>query len=350
MLFYKPSPLPHSYFFSYYRWERLVAQAAFACQIMKSLRTIFYPLAKAQWISSTKKRDTRRNIPQRLRLALIPWTKASTLKLPYPWKTATSTMSLWTDASLTGWGCLSSKGHQAQGLWTDLEKKMSINRLEILAILRAICHLQLRKENVQLYTDNETARICLNRMGSRTPQIHALISEVLSYADKHEITLSAVRISSQQNIVADNLSRSTIQPTEWEIAKATFQRIVNWHGPLEVDLMATPVNTKLSAFICPFPHPQAIGVDALTTDWNRFKEIYLFPPSNLLIKIIPILQNYEGHGVIITPWRPTAPWFPAILSRAKDHLHLRDCVFQTVQGIKQFSDYRTYGKWTAFSF
>ena len=45
-----------------------------------------------------------------------------------------------------------------------------------------------------------------------------------------------------------------------------------------IDLFVHPGNAKLPAFGCPFPFPSATVVDALATNWYRWKRIYLFPP------------------------------------------------------------------------
>ena len=42
-------------------------------------------------------------------------------------------------------------------------------------------------------------------------------------------------------------------------------------------------------------------MNALTRDWNRWDQIYLFPPINLLREIIPRLENYSGHDLLIVP-------------------------------------------------
>ena len=71
------------------------------------------------------------------------------------------------------------------------------------------------------------------------------------------------------NVMADSLSRDTPIATEWQLPKDLFQRILSWHGPLEIDMMAAPLNSQLPKFIAPFFHPNAEGTDALTMNWNR---------------------------------------------------------------------------------
>lgn len=65
--------------------------------------------------------------------------------------------------------------------------------------------------------------------------------------------------------------------------------------------MATPFNTQLRSFICPFAHPAAVGVDIMATDLNRWSSVYLFPPIKMILRVLWKLKSYRGKGVIIVP-------------------------------------------------
>jgi len=205
-------------------------------------------------------------------------------------------------------------------------------------------------KSILLHIDNETAKFSLNRRGSRSTAVHKEVTQVWQWLHQNGSYLKAIRISSKENIAADALSRDTLQPTEWTLSQYAFEKLQQWHGKLEVDLMATPLNNKLPRFICPFQHPLAEEVDAMTIDWNKFQQIFIFPPVNLLPSLLEKLQQYQNHGIIIAPWRPTAAWFPTLLTRCQDHVHLRDCVGQTVQGTYFSSDSVSSVRWTAFNF
>lgn len=150
--------------------------------------------------------------------------------------------------------------------------------------------------------------------------------------------------------MADSLSRTVPLPTEWKVSSKDFERLLQWHGHLQVDLMATPLNNQLPSFVTPFYHPGAIATNALTIDWNQWSQIYMFPPPNLLTEVIHVLSNYQHHGIIIAPWRPAAPWFPLLLNRTKKTLPLLEPLQQCVQGRLVFADFKNYDRWTAFSF
>ena len=76
--------------------------------------------------------------------------------------------------------------------------------------------------------------------------------------------------------------------------------------------------------ICiPFPHPAAAAIDVITVVWNRWNQLYVFPPKTFMMQLFPKLLLYQYHGVLVAPWHPSAPWFPALFKRAENHLHLR---------------------------
>ena len=59
--------------------------------------------------------------------------------------------------------------------------------------------------------------------------------------------------------------------------------------------------------------------------------IYLFPSVNFLPRVTLNLMTFLGRALIIIPWRPTAPWFPALRPRSSIH-NLLEPPFQIVQG------------------
>ena len=84
-----------------------------------------------------------------------------------------------------------------------------------------------------------------------------------------------------------------------------------------IDLFVHPGNAKLPAFGCPFPFPSATVVDALATNWYRWKRIYLFPPStpdsSLPPKTARLQRLRAGH-------RPSAS-FRSLVARVPSRLH-----------------------------
>ena len=114
-------------------------------------------------------------------------------------------------------------------------------------------------------------------------------------------------------MAADALSREEVIPGEWELSTQTFESLVTQHGSaLQADLFASPLNHKLPVYFCPFPFPQAQGTDALVQDWNRFNQVLIFPPPDLIKEVAKRLIAYKGGGVLVLPDKlPLLRFIPA---------------------------------------
>ena len=71
-----------------------------------------------------------------------------------------------------------------------------------------------------------------------------------------------------------------------------------------VDLMATPLNAKLPVFICPYPEPKALAVDAMSVNWEEFGVAYIFPSTALMRDVITKFRGMNLTLVLIAPWWP----------------------------------------------
>ena len=249
-------------------WERLVGRMAFTCQVNPTLRCFFAPVARSQLLGSPRSRDRACPIPDRLRSALVPWAAANVLTTLTSFTPSPPTMSLWTDASLTGWGALSSTGATCSGRWTQVEQALHITLLEVRAVTRSIQFLDLRSQTITLFIDNETAKHAIKKAGSKSRSLHHEVATLLDACEAQSTRLLPTRISSRLNVVADSLSRDLDSASEWTLPTDLFDRILHWHGDLQVDLLATPLNARLDTFVCPFPHPLAAGVDVLSVRWD----------------------------------------------------------------------------------
>ena len=234
------------------------------------------------------------------------WTSPKIWEMKSKFALSPNQMTIWTDASLTGWGALTDSGVTVQGCWKKWEKSIHINQLEIRAVTRALENLEIEDTRVNLKIDNEVARTTINKMGSRSPALLRELESLLKLTLSYKVTISAMRIPSKLNVVADALSRNIPSQTEWSLQKCVFQTIIDWHGPLQIDAMATHLNAQLPTFISPFPHPQSVSSDVLSTNLNQWQQIYLFPPVKFIPKILQKLSEYKHHGVLITPWNPAA--------------------------------------------
>ena len=74
---------------------------------------------------------------------------------------------LFTDASLTGWGCSCELGRTG-GQWNHAEAQSSINVLELKAVLLSLQSFVREKFNIHVrhMIDNTTAVACVSKMGT----------------------------------------------------------------------------------------------------------------------------------------------------------------------------------------
>ena len=151
--------LLHSRVVSRRCWESFIGKLAFLGQFHWHLRTNISLLSHPQYLAPAKLRDKKvKDLPDRaLEKAFkdpnLPMeavrrkpTKPSLVKIPQkpnPFLQPYLKIALWTNASLSGWGAHSDKGHYCQGLWSKEEIALHINALEVLAVISMIETLDL---------------------------------------------------------------------------------------------------------------------------------------------------------------------------------------------------------------
>ncbi|KAA0186838.1 hypothetical protein HAZT_HAZT006558 [Hyalella azteca] len=150
-------------------------------------------------------------------------------------------------------------------------------------------------------TDNECARSVIKKMGSKSTDLQNEASVLFQWCNSRRLLLDAHRILSHLNVCADALSRKDPRPAEWGLPQETFQKITDWHGPLQVDLMASPHNNKLPLYVSTFEYPGAVATDVLAVDWNQWQGVYIFLPSTKLHTAVATqtagLQTSRGHSI-----------------------------------------------------
>ena len=169
-------------------------------------------------------------------------------------------IQIFTDALKEGWDA-----HLEQvftkGLWSDREKRLRINVLELKAV-----SLALKRNKDQCLnqtgldaTDNSTVVAYINKQrGTHSAEMCALLWKIMTFCHHYQITLRTRHIPGCLNVMADLLSRSNqVQSTEWSLHPQVFKQICKkWFTP-HVDLFATHLNHKVPLYVSSVPDQHA---------------------------------------------------------------------------------------------
>ena len=219
-----------------------------------------------------------------------------------------------TDVSRTGWGAVC-QGVQTGGLWSQMERKLHINCLELLPGSFAVKSFTKNRlcVHVRLRMDNTSAVTYLNRLGGT----HSLVLSNLAltlweWALRQGFFLSAEQLSGRLNIAADWQSRNFHDSSNWKLCPKVFRALMLIRGPYAKDLFADRLNAQLPQFFSWRPDPAALATDALQQDWSNERN-YAFPPFFLIMRSLAKLRELGGELVLVIPVWPTQAWYPSLL-------------------------------------
>ena len=254
--------------------------------------------------------------------SLLPWTEMIFAHLDW-WQNPANVMKgsdlhpkdhsiqLFTDALNEGWGAHLDQS-SIKGLWSEQEKRLHINVLELRAVSLALRQFkdQCQNQTVLVATDNSTVVAYINKQGgTHSAEMCALLWKIMTWCHHYHITLKARHIPGCLNVMADLLSRSNqVQSTEWSLHPQVFKQICQtWFTP-HVDLFATHLNHKLPLYVSPIPDQKAWDMDALNKNWTGLTT-YAYPPMALLHRVIQKIRQCPCLIILIAPGWPGMPWF-----------------------------------------
>ena len=317
--------------------ERILGSLQFAAVVdpvgkaaLKDLNRYFRAAAR------NKRRDRLWLNPPSLRSSLKRWLRPGILAKKICFRPPPPSVEVTTDASLSGWGFASSLGHRHLGKWSPHLQGRHINILELAAILIALKAIHLPPgTHVRVHSDNLTAVNCLCRQGSaRSPPLNSWVRSILHLVSERGLFLTTTYIKGVHNVIADSLSRDSPLPSEWRLDRQAFKWILRQGLLPEVDLFATAENHQLPVYVSPSPDPKAVSVDALRTDWNQWKVVYLFPPTPLILRALVQLESFQGRALLVTPDWPNQPWYPELVARAETNVLIPQASLSQQVGVR----------------
>ena len=235
--------------------------------------------------------------------------------LPISVKSASST--LYTDASDEGIG-IYYMGHTVHEKFPTWLINEHINLKELYAVDRAveIFGNKLKCSTVTLRIDNNTALAAIKKQGStRNWNICQLAVRIAKNCEKICLNLIPIRISSQENLLADSASRNK-NIADWQLHPTLVRRVFQKFGVPDIDLFATAMSAQVPAyFTWNLGDEYARGVDALALDldWSIYNLPYAFPPFSLIPLVLEKVMNQKVPiMILICPFWPSKTFFPVL--------------------------------------
>ncbi|CAG9133863.1 unnamed protein product [Plutella xylostella] len=260
-----------------------------------------------------KSYDQKVDLPPTI-LQDLYWWNNNVLIVNNPIKQPSFDLTIYTDASRTGWGAYSNDT-RVNGGWKDEELGYHINYLELLSVFFALKYFAKNRFgcSILLRVDNTTAISYINRMGGiQFPHLNALARDIWQWCEKRNIWLHASDINTKENVEADEESRKINSDVEWELSNSAFEYIVQQLGRPELDLFASRTNAKCRDYVSWYQDPDAVAVDAFTISWQP-KLFYAFPPFCLILNSTTLvdyisftkeLRSTSSDHLLITVKRP----------------------------------------------
>ena len=145
-------------------------------------------------------------------------------------------------------------------------------------------------------------------------QLTRQTTELLTWAQRQQITLTARHVPGHLNVIADSLSRKgRLLPGEWSLNSNVCQKLWKIWGKPNIDLFALNSNNKLPLYVSPVADDQAIGLDGLSQQWDG-QEVYAYPPTTLIQAVLlKLASSRETRMILIAPSWPSQIWFPQLL-------------------------------------
>lgn len=224
-------------------------------------------------------------------------------------------------SSFRGHGAFDDRGNFIQHEWSDREINWHINRQELFGAVQALKVMALPGDHVLLRLDNSTAEAYLRkRGGTKSFKLNSLAVEIGRWMLENDIGLTLQHVSSEDNDVADMLSRFHMDFWEFSLHKETFDYIVAFFKEQvglvpTCDLFASRLTARMNVYCSWRKDKEAIAQDAfLMKNWTEFP--YIFPPTPLLPKVLKEIASRKTKCLLVAPNWPFKNWFP-LLRRMK---------------------------------
>jgi ribonuclease HI len=299
---------------------KLTAQQRFLPYARIHTRILQWSLL-SQWTQGVDSQEQEVGIPEEVHQEMLWWLNQIQNPEGVPLVLPQFQVHLFTDASTMGWGGIVGDATPYQGLWSQEERKMHINVLELRAVIRVLENLQEPPGTTFLVaTDNTTVVAHINKEGgTRSWNLMMETFQLYWMMEENQWSIRARHIPGKFNVLADKLSRMDQNlPTEWSLHQDAANLIFNhWFKP-QVDLFATRFNRKCQIFVSPVPDSLALEVDALSMSLEGV-EGYAYPPQQVIMRFLQRFQMTRNCKIIlVAPFWPKQRWFPILMNLSRE--------------------------------
>ena len=234
------------------------------------------------------------------------------------------TAVLHTDASPWGWGAtLEVSGEPARvlktarGFWNSSERLLHITLLELRAVALALETFDSDVAGLAIrhWEDNQACVGAIGRMVSRSPALMLEVRNLHKQLQRLDVTLHTSYIRSEDNILADGLSRER-DKADVQINPQVFAELGGSYL-FTIDRFASDNNRLLARFNSRWRCPGTEAVDALTVPDSLWRnEVnWCNPPWPLLGRVVAKLERSGAQAAVVAPGGSSwsgAEWHPRL--------------------------------------
>jgi hypothetical protein len=193
---------------------------------------------------------------------------------------------------------------------------------------------------VLVYSDNMVTVQSLNKKYSKSEELRGVLAQILGWCQNEKVEIEARHLAGKENSLADDLSRR-IDWDDWMLSKEIFNQIEQKFGKMEVDCMASDLSHQVEKFYSQGIQRKSQGVDAFTCHWGG-KNCWVFPPFNLIARVLRHMWECKAHGVLLVPLWTSQVWWPFLCKHAIQAWPLPrtpNLLFHYVKGWSDLLDY-----------
>ena len=190
---------------------------------------------KTQWSPESDPPSLPVALPEEARRDLSWWMVKDHLLTGVRFGAPAPDLHLYSDASSSGWGA-HLLDQNVSGVWSDQEKLLHINLLEMKALFLGLQAFQedVSGHHVTVMCDNSTVVAYVNKQGGTVSRALCLLtSRLLRWTESFDVHLDARYLPGENNVLADVLSRrGQVVGTEWSLHPQVARSLLRaWGNP-----------------------------------------------------------------------------------------------------------------------